>query len=233
MVMKIKGLRETITEYIRTQIISGKLAPGQRLNEAELSDEFDVSRSPLREAFLILESEDLVTNTPRKGTYVTPLSEENMRMIYQVMEMVELYAIDHLKTQQITHVPELIAAVNDCTVLEVPSLEDSEDLLAYRKLLASFHSKLVESIDNPQIIQFYKRASANLARYQYLQLSVEGSGKGMIKDHKKIIRLLKKRAYEEARELLKVHIEKSFQYKISVLKDYMKKSEHETPGHGI
>ena len=79
--MEVKGLRDSITEHIRAQIIAGRLAPGQRLNEAELSETLNVSRSPLREAFLILERENLVVNIPRKGTYVTPMSEEKMGMI--------------------------------------------------------------------------------------------------------------------------------------------------------
>jgi DNA-binding GntR family transcriptional regulator len=99
--MKVKVLRDSITEYIRAQIIAGRLAPGQRLNEAGLSETLNVSRSPLREALLILERENLVVNIPRKGTYVTPMSEENMEMIYQVMEMVELYAIQNLKVKKL------------------------------------------------------------------------------------------------------------------------------------
>ena len=61
---EIKGIRETISQHIKSLIISGKLAPGQRLNELELSEMFDVSRSPLREALLILERENLVEIIP-------------------------------------------------------------------------------------------------------------------------------------------------------------------------
>lgn len=216
--MEVKGLRDSVTETIRAQIITGRLAPGQRLNEGELCEMFNVSRSPLREAFLILEREDLVINVPRKGAYVSPMSEENVRTIYQVMEMVEMYAVDHLEKEGITHVPELKSAVDRCTTVHVSPQDDWKELLAYRKLLASFHSKLVETLQNPVIIAFYKRTSSNLARYQYLQLFETGSGKGMIKDHKQIIARIENGAYREARELLKAHIETSFRYKIDVLK---------------
>ena len=226
--MKIKGLRDSVTEYLRTQIITGRLAPGQRLNEGELSEMFNVSRSPLREALLILEREDLVVNIPRKGTYVTPMSEENVKMIYQVMDMVELYAIDQIRVKKITHLPELVAAVDQCTNIRVSSGEGWEELLVYRKLLAGFHSKLVESVGNPHIIEFYRRTSANLARYQYLQLSETGSGKEMIKEHKQIIGHIEKGDYLKARELLKTHIKKSFQYKITALKKRLKKTGKET-----
>lgn len=226
--MEVKGLRDSITEHIRAQIIAGRLTPGQRLNEAELSETLNVSRSPLREALLILERENLVVNTPRKGTYVTPMSEENMGMIYQVMEMVELYAIQNLKVKKITHLPELTAAVDESTTVMAPSTEGWEELLLYRKFLAGFHSKLVESLENSHIIQFYKRTSADLARYQYLQLSKTRSGKEMVNEHKRIIGYIKKGAYNEASEFLKVHIKKSHKYKINALKEHLKETGNES-----
>ncbi|MBN2124961.1 MAG: GntR family transcriptional regulator [Deltaproteobacteria bacterium] len=216
--MEIKGLRDSVTENLRARIITGRLAPGQRLNEGELCEMFNVSRSPLREALLILEREDLVVNIPRKGTYVSPMSEENVQRIYQVMDMVEMYALDHLEKEGITQIPEVKSAVDQCTIFEMPPRDDWKDLLAYRKMLASFHSKLVETLQNPVIIAFYKRTSSNLARYQYLQLFKMGSGKGMIKDHKQIIGRIEKGDYKEARDLLKAHIETSFRYKIDALK---------------
>ena len=223
--MKIKGLRDSVTEYLRTQIITGRLSPGQRLNEGELSEMFNVSRSPLREALLILEREDLVVSIPRKGTYVTPMSEENVKMIYQVMDMVELYAIDHMRAHKITHLPELAAAVDRCNGVRISSRRGWEELLEYRKILAGFHYKLVEVIDNPFILNFYRRTSANLARYQYLQLSETGSGGEMIKEHKHIVGCIERRAYTKARELLKAHIKKSFQYKVDALKKFGKTGE--------
>jgi DNA-binding GntR family transcriptional regulator len=223
--MKVKGLRDSVTENLRAQIITGRLEPGQRLNENELCELFGVSRSPLREALLILEREDLVINTPRKGTYVSPMSEEDLQVIYQVMDMVETYALDHLRDNEITQVPELKATVDQCTTIHVSPQDGWEDLLVYRKLLASFHSKLVETLQNPAIIAFYRRTSGNLARYQYLQLSEMGSGKGMIKDHRQIIGYIEKGFYREARELLKAHILKSFQYKIDAMKARSNKQE--------
>jgi len=216
--MEIKGIRDSVTENLRSQIITGRLAPDQRLNEGELCKMFNVSRSPLREAFLILEREDLVINIPRKGTYVTSMSEENVRTIYQVMDMVEMYAIDHLQKEGITQLPQVKASVDRCNACNVSPQDDWKDLLAYRKLLASFHTRLIETIENPVIIAFYKRTSSNLARYQYLQLLEKGSGRGMIRDHEQILESIEKGAYQEARDLLKNHIQTSFRYKIDVLK---------------
>lgn len=222
--MEVKGLRDSITEHIRAQIIAGRLAPGQRLNEAELSETLNVSRSPLREALLILERENLVVNIPRKGSYVAPMSEENMGMIYQVMEMVELYAIQNLKEKKITHLPELTAAFDESTTITARSTDSWEKLLLYRKILASFHSKLVGSLENSHIIEFYKRTSTDLARYQYLQLSKTRSGKEMVNEHKRIIDYIENGTYNKASEFLKAHIKKSHKYKINALKDHFKKS---------
>ncbi|MBW2123631.1 MAG: GntR family transcriptional regulator, partial [Deltaproteobacteria bacterium] len=69
--MEIRGVTKSLVDYLRTQIITGNLPPGQKLNEIRLSSDLGVSRPPLREAFRILEHDRLVASIPRKGTYVT------------------------------------------------------------------------------------------------------------------------------------------------------------------
>ncbi len=217
--MKIKGLRDSVTDAIRTQIITGRLAPGQRLNEAELCEMLNVSRSPLRETLLILEGEDLVKRVPRRGTYVTEMSEENLQMIYQVATMVEMYALEQIEEKGITEVPKMEAAVQKCHVSDLSMGDDDwRDLDVHRKMLASFHGRLAETLENPAIIAFYRNASSSLARYQFLHLAETRSAKDEDKDHRVIIECIKNSAYQKAREILRRHIETSYQHKIEALR---------------
>jgi DNA-binding GntR family transcriptional regulator len=55
--MVVMGVTQSVAQYLRENIFSGELAPGQKLNELELSSRLGVSRPPLREAFRILENE--------------------------------------------------------------------------------------------------------------------------------------------------------------------------------
>ena len=66
--MKVLGVKDSVVQSLRTQIIIGELTPGQKLNELVLSSLLGISRPPLREAFRLLENEHLAHSIPRKGT---------------------------------------------------------------------------------------------------------------------------------------------------------------------
>jgi DNA-binding GntR family transcriptional regulator len=86
-----KVIAREVADQLREVIVSGRLRPGERLTELELANLFQVSRSPLREAFLQLENEGLVTLVPRKGAIVSEVSEADIRELYQVKGVLEGY----------------------------------------------------------------------------------------------------------------------------------------------
>ncbi len=75
---------EQIAAKVGDRVIVGQLAPGSRIGEQELADEFMVSRGPVREAIRLLEREGLVTVLPRRGALVTQLSSAELRELYEV-----------------------------------------------------------------------------------------------------------------------------------------------------
>lgn len=75
---------EQIAAKLGDRIIAGTLAPGSRIGEQELADEFKVSRGPVREAIRLLEREGLVTVLPRRGALVTLLSSAELRELFEV-----------------------------------------------------------------------------------------------------------------------------------------------------
>src|SRR5690606_10217822 len=72
-----RTLPATIAARLRDMIIEGELAAGTRLNERELCDRLQVSRTPLREAFRLLSAEGLVRIQPNRGAHVVALSEKD------------------------------------------------------------------------------------------------------------------------------------------------------------
>ena len=75
---------EQIAARLGDRILSGAMAPGARIGEQELADEFAVSRGPIREALRILEREGLATLLPRRGAVVTELSADELRELLEV-----------------------------------------------------------------------------------------------------------------------------------------------------
>jgi DNA-binding GntR family transcriptional regulator len=80
-------------EAIRAEIISGELAPGQRLIDREMCELLGVSRNTLREAYRQLEAEGFIVITPHKGPRVATMSGDEARAVYEVREALECFAI--------------------------------------------------------------------------------------------------------------------------------------------
>ena len=205
--MKISSLTQSVLNFLRIEIITGVLAPGQKLNETQLSSRFGISRPPLREAFRLLEHDRLVVSIPRKGTYVKQISMQDLQEIYQARQMIECYAIDLLKAKNIRELPKVASALIEAYGLSKPSRQNLKELLVSRDIFACYHVKLVESAGNSQITNFYEAISSNLARYEYLLFSIPHRWKRSLEDHQEILNLIKMGAYDEAKERLRVHID--------------------------
>ncbi|MFN8592802.1 MAG: GntR family transcriptional regulator [Thermomicrobiales bacterium] len=78
-----------VYEQLRRAIVSGQLAPGQRLDQEWLAAELRVSRMPLREALLRLEADGLIQNEPHRSAVVAPLTVAELTDIYAAREAME------------------------------------------------------------------------------------------------------------------------------------------------
>src|SRR5216683_3073383 len=80
------------TELIREAILDGRLEPGSRLKEEELARELGISRTPVREALLILQAEGLVDAAPNRGAVVRSHDADDLEDLYQLRALLEGYA---------------------------------------------------------------------------------------------------------------------------------------------
>ena len=88
-----QNLTERIADEIRSKLVHGELAPGQRLSEAALSEALAISRNTLREVFRILTKEGLLMHEPNKGVSVAVPSMASIIDIYRVRRMIECQAL--------------------------------------------------------------------------------------------------------------------------------------------
>src|SRR2546426_12550534 len=87
------------TELIREAIVDGRLAPGQRLKEEELARELGISRTPVREALLVLQSEGLVAAEPNRGATVRAHDAADLDDLHQLRALLEGYAARRAATR--------------------------------------------------------------------------------------------------------------------------------------
>jgi len=76
--------RDEVLKIIREKIVYLDYEPGKQLREKELREEYDIGRTPLREIFIKLETEGLITTVPHSGTYVSTVSFHELRDLFEV-----------------------------------------------------------------------------------------------------------------------------------------------------
>ncbi|UBX49024.1 GntR family transcriptional regulator [Providencia alcalifaciens] len=149
-------LSVTIAETIRHKITIGELTPGQRLSEAALSEELDISRNTLREVFRVLTQEGLLTYAPNKGVYVSVPDMAAIIDIYQVRRLIEC--------DSLTHAYALHPAVQTMklAVAEAREHEKTENWVGVGTANMKFHTAIVELSDSERLIKLYHNITAEL-----------------------------------------------------------------------
>ncbi|MCF8197736.1 MAG: GntR family transcriptional regulator [Sulfuritalea sp.] len=88
-ILTAPALYEQVAERLRARIFAHELPPGGWIDEQALTQEYGISRTPLREALKVLAAEGLVVLKPRRGCYVTLLSEKDIDEVFPVMAVLE------------------------------------------------------------------------------------------------------------------------------------------------
>ncbi len=142
--------REEVLEIIKERIVYLDYEPGKQLREKELREEFDIGRTPLREIFIKLESEGLITTVPHSGTYVSTVSFHELRDLFEV------------RSYLISLAGKLAARrINEGELKElkqhVKAMEDVEDPKKLMKMDSQAHEMVNRSTKNDVLAKNLKK----------------------------------------------------------------------------
>ena len=132
------ALKDLVRQALRTRILSGAFAPGERLVEGRLSRQFEVSRVPVREALRELAAEGLVIIEPRRGAAVARFDDQQVREVVEVRATLEAL---NAKLAARRHNPEQMARL-ELILEQGTGLADGGDAQALERLNQSFHEAL-------------------------------------------------------------------------------------------
>ena len=152
-----------VVDRLREAILRGYFKPGQRLDQSEIAELLDVSRSPVREALRTLAAEGLVEVYPHRGAVVAELSLAELEEIYFIRGTLEGMAA-RLAAAKMDD--ERIAALQ--TILE--QLNEATDLDHWLELNRDFHNLIYQTINRPRLfslIQSLRNIAAPYTR-QYI-----------------------------------------------------------------
>lgn len=150
------ALAPRLAEAIRDKLISGDLKPGQRLSEAVLTVDFEVSRNSLREAFRLLTKEGLLHHEPNRGVFVATPSMASIIDLYRVRRVVEGQALANAYPNH-----PAVARMR-LAVAAARAARDRNDWTAVGSENMKFHAAIVDLADSQRLNSFYAQIAAEL-----------------------------------------------------------------------
>ncbi|WP_416797631.1 GntR family transcriptional regulator [Ciceribacter azotifigens] len=149
-------LAQRLAEQIRARLIDGELKPGQRLSEAALSGNLDVSRNSLREAFRLLTKEGLLRHEPNRGVFVATPSMASIIDIYRVRRLIECRALEQAYPQH-----PAVMRMHDAVETALKCRE-AKDWVGVGSANMAFHAAIVDLADSTRLNAFYGQIAAEL-----------------------------------------------------------------------
>ncbi len=201
--MPRQGLHEEVVSRLRLRIVEGQIAPGAKLNERELSESLQVSRTPLREAIKMLAAEGLVELLPNRGAVAAQLQRQDVVDAFEVIAGLEGMS-GELAAARISE-PEL--AEIRATHYEMLAAYTRRDLPAYYRLNARIHERINAAARNPVLAQTYRTVNARLQALRFRSNFDERKWAVAVQEHESMIDKLAARDGSGLRALLVRHLE--------------------------
>jgi DNA-binding GntR family transcriptional regulator len=136
-----------VTEAIRDAIVTRRLRPGERVTESSLAEQLHVSKTPVREALLRLESIGLIEAEGARGGRIVSLSADTIRHSFEIRAALEV----HAARLAALHATAEAAAEVQKLATESRVASERHDVESYRTLDRRFHLAVVEAIENPRL----------------------------------------------------------------------------------
>ncbi len=153
---------DRVAQTVGDAIITGEFAPGSFLTEGEIGERLAVSRTPVREAFLLLEARRLLRLFPKKGAVVTSPTDRETTELLQVRLMLEPTAV-RARAARAEAADELEADLS-ALLSEQAAAVGAGDALAFARTDHAFHSRIVAESRNRVIDEFHQQLGPRLER---------------------------------------------------------------------
>ncbi|WP_207842267.1 GntR family transcriptional regulator [Williamsia soli] len=195
----VQHARTVIEDTLAEAILSGDLASGTPLRQAELAEVFGVSRMPVREALLALTARGLVDNVPHKGAVVISVDAADVVNTYRIRAMLEPEAlggsIPLLDPDDLDHARECLLAMDG-----EPPLAD------LGRLNSEFHLSLYRRHPNAKLLKLIAAELDDEERYLRFHLAELGTGQLAQDEHRQILEHAVAREVQQAVTVLRQHI---------------------------
>jgi GntR family transcriptional regulator, rspAB operon transcriptional repressor len=196
-------MRDDVLARIRADILACVLAPGSKIYEQVLAEQYGVSKSPVRDALMRLAQQGLVEVLPRKGYRVLPVSVSDAREMYEMRLMLERECVNRT-----------IDAADDQTLARLDQFRvfnAKRGLAAWIEYNRAFHLAIAQACGNRRLERMTRDIVEHFDRLTYLgvaPLEARALG-GFVDEHASIIDAIQRRDKREAQALTREHVDSS------------------------
>jgi DNA-binding GntR family transcriptional regulator len=195
-------IRKKVYHYLRESILTGKIAPNERLVETKIAKDIGTSRTPIREALHNLETEKLVKSIPRVGYVVENMSAEDLEQICELREVIEELALRRAleKSHKI-----LVKGLTRNMVRQEEEVAKS-NVGAYIELDTQFHELIAQLSGSDRIFELVQALRRHMLRYGLQANSYIDTVVRSMEGHRRILEAIKKGNADAACKAVREHL---------------------------
>jgi DNA-binding GntR family transcriptional regulator len=198
-----RTLVDQAADALREAILTGDLAPGQRVHLTDAATGLGMSMVPVREALRTLCSEGLVIAIPQRGYRVSPVSAEDLEDTYRLRRVLDpmatAFAVPRMTDADLDQLRDAMGGLQRAY--------DTHDLELRRAEHHRFHFTIYNASGSPWLIRFLEMLWAASYRYQRLSAAKRGSLAALAAEHRQILEACERRDAELASVLMRRHLE--------------------------
>lgn len=218
MVLTGNSNKQEVYKQLYAKIVNAKYVPGQKISEKDLSEEYHIGRTPLREIIMQLKLDGLVETVPQSGTYITKINLKFATNARFVRESIETRIIR-----------EAAVKITPSQVIDVESIVSKQRILLgnddfyqeFMQLDNDFHAMFYKIVDKGEIWDWIGQISPQLLRFRNLRLlDKQFSWEKLVDDHEKIAEAVKKHDLEEASHLVENHTHLMLDEKVGLMAEF-------------
>jgi len=199
--------RAEIVSMLKRAILTGKLEPGQKLNELRISEQMRVSRAPLREAMRELVQEGILTSIPYAGTFVIEVTAKDIEDAYSLNQVLDEFAIERTWPNRnamfFAELDQRHEAVKQAT-LAIDTTRQIETAL-------QLHGLIYEWADHALLLDTWQRLTSRLQMYFAMHQRARNEPVPSVDVHEEYVRLLKGKDMKAAQRHARDHIALDFE----------------------
>lgn len=199
------ALTEQVYTVLKREIIRGRFQPGEKLDIQQLVNEFNVSRSPVKDAINQLVHDGLLEIAPRVGTYVTRISDADFIEIIDSRLMIELWSakrcIQNVGPTEIGQLKDIVSKMD--LLVQIDPFPDE----MYMELDQAFHQSLVRWAKNARVEQIYSSLNVHVSLVRVTFSHSIKRTRERFEDHRRICAALERHDLSELLGILQLHIE--------------------------